>query len=526
MAEAPKRGLRARLGLSSNKSSGPRQRLTKKTSLPNGDANNRRKDSSDTVDSAVDRRHTVPTEYDRWTTPRTYSVDAAQNQPQSTWTADGYPLIPERISKLQKPLPKAAHQYHKDVIDKDTGERKDLTEMMHALRYDESLDDIPEYMTQEDNVVDYSRARGEPMFVKLSAELWVQITDYLQPREAANLALTCKTILWLLGSRPFDNLLLLENRQQRIKFLLPMDVKVPNQLFCFPCAAFHNRLNPGFESLKPTGVLNPLFNCPNKTNNLLPPPRHRITPGRALPFTFVQLVTRAHRFGAPYGIPPDSLSRRWRDPWSDWTHQTRYHVHKNGHLLMRVVSQVFADGGLTIAAKRMLLYSRDDYTPYFSVCAHWKDGVMMDNCKCALDHIPVAKHRTAYLGGAKMPPPGIASLCGKCQPMRRCPRCPSEYLIELKLVEDKTVAMGDALRFKQALVVTRWCDLGSGIDPHQREWAAIQGESDEYDSFEEIGNRSVSSIFESAFTDHFPYQRLISLNPKNEHSSENGGKWY
>ncbi|GAM82293.1 hypothetical protein ANO11243_002720 [Dothideomycetidae sp. 11243] len=424
------------------------------------------------------------------------------------------------------PRRKSSKGLHKELIDKDTGERKDLTDMMHAFTYDEHKDIVDDYHAEEVNAVDPDRPRGEPMLTKLSAEMWVHITDYLLPRESANLALSCKTALWLLGSRPFEDIALPSNRRQRIEFLMPMDIKLPKQLFCFPCAAFHTRTHPGEESLKPAGVLNPLFVCPNSTNTALAPPRTRITVGRNLPYTFVQLATRAHRFGPKYGISCDALCRRWRDPWSDWRHQTRYHVHKNGHLLMRVVSQVWAEGGLTIAAKRMLLYSREDYTPYFSACPHWQDGVLMDNCKCALDHIPAPIDRGAYLGGIKLPRASIVGLCSECLPMRRCPHCPSEYLIELKLVEDKSEVRNHPLRFKQAMVVTRWCDLGNGLDPQQGEWAAIQGERDDYDSFEEIGNRAISTIFESAFTDSYPNQRLLSLNPSNIVKGEEGNKWY
>lgn len=429
-------------------------------------------------------------------------------------------------SRARKRLQKA-NDFHTEIIDRNTGERKDITDMMHAMGFDDTPQVIMDYRISEEVEIDPERPRGEPMLTKLSAELWVHITDYLLPREAANLAMTCKTALDLLGTRPFENLRLEHNIQERVNFLLLMDSKMPNQLFCHVCASYHTRTNPGKESLKPAHVINPLFNCPNRTNMLKPAHRHRLACGRTLPFHFIQLVTRAFHYGLPYGIHPDSLSRRWNDPWSDWTHQSRYYVHKNGHLLMRVVSQVFADGGLCIASKRMLLYNRDDYMPYFSVCAHWRDGILMDLTKCALDHIPTPKDRTAYLGGPQSVGPKIVTMCGECQPMRRCTMCPTEYLIELKLVEDKSVAMSNPLRFRQALVVTRWSDLGSGRDPATSlEWQAVQGEREDYNSIIEVGGRSVSATFESAFTDSFPYQRLLSLNPKGTKYSEDSSKWY
>jgi len=107
--------------------------------------------------------------------------------------------------------------------------------------------------------------------------------------------------------------------------------------------------------------------------------------------------------------------------------------------------------------------------------------------------------------------------------MRRCPECPTEYLIELKLGEDKTDPVN---RFKQVLVVTRWSDLGDGTTPLSREWAACNGEGEGYDSFQAIGKRAISGIFEAQSGVTMPYQRVLSLNPNREKQGEEGHKWY
>ena len=107
--------------------------------------------------------------------------------------------------------------------------------------------------------------------------------------------------------------------------------------------------------------------------------------------------------------------------------------------------------------------------------------------------------------------------------MRRCPNCPTEYLVQIKLVEDRT----DPVKmFKHAIVVTRWSDLGDGTSPRSPQWAACNGEI-EYDSFKTLGKRAISGIFESHFTAEFiPGQRILSLNPKNERKGEAGHRWY
>ena len=151
----------------------------------------------------------------------------------------------------------------------------------------------------------------------------------------------------------------------------------------------------------------------------------------------------------------------------------------------------------------------------------------MDLPKCALNHIPVVRDDVFHMHIRKDKPAGVVTLCSECRPMRRCPECPTEYLIELKLVEDKEEPQGSFRRFNQGLIVTRWSDLGDGSNPiTSPEWAAVNGEKDDYDSFAEIGRRAVSGIFESAYSDTIPGQRILSMNPRNIKKGEEGHSWY
>jgi len=92
--------------------------------------------------------------------------------------------------------------------------------------------------------------------------------------------------------------------------------------------------------------------------------------------------------------------------------------------------------------------------------------------------------------------------------MRRCPECPTEYLIEIRIAEDKR-AQGIE-RFKHAIVVTRWSDLGDGSSPSSIEWAACNGKRD-YDSFAAVKNASICSLFEAATNNYAPNQTMLSL---------------
>jgi len=418
------------------------------------------------------------------------------------------------------------HPHHeKTLLDTQLGERRDNTQYLHSLVYqDGGTDDVynphtrrPEPLTPIDHITSH-----------LPLGIWELILDYLSPADAASLAFSSKPLRRLLGPEPWNALNLPENFQFKIDFLIPMDQYLPNHLLCFLCASYHYRTELGHETLKPALVHNPIFNCPKALD--LPFPRTRITPRRNLPFSFAQLVMRAHNYGPQYGIPLDSLARRWKE--DHWSHQSQYAIIK-GHLFMRVISSAFASGGLTPSEQRLLLYSRDDYSPYFSACAHWRDGLLMDLCKCALGHIPAPRdlgglhavsvkiddrlHKRVY------DPDSLVTLCEECRPMRRCPECPSEYLIELKKMEERATNS-----FKRAIMVTRWCDLGDGTSPASSEWAACNGEGDAYDSIKEIGKRAISGVFESHFTeDHIPGQRILSLNPKMEkHGDVDDPNWY
>lgn len=283
----------------------------------------------------------------------------------------------------------------------------------------------------------------------------------------------------------------------------------------------------GKERLKAKNVLNLIYNCPNPKLQS----RHRLTVEYDLPFTFVQLAFRAQSYGSAYGISLETLSRRYKSRDSEWFHQTRYFFHK-GHLLLRVVSKSFAVGGLPPAGLRNFLYSREDYTPFFSVCSHWRDGELMNLCKCALSHVPAPAASLAeqLRNGPKIDYSRLkrdhifVTLCSNCRPMRRCPDCPTEYLIDIKLEEDR-LETDPVRKFKQCMVVTRWSDLGDGKNPALGEWAACNGET-EYDSFGHMGRRAIAGVFESQNGVTIPGQNIMSVNPKREKKGEAGHNWY
>ncbi|KAI7473738.1 F-box domain protein [Hortaea werneckii] len=428
-------------------------------------------------------------------------------------------------------------------------ENRDDTDMLHRLAHHDSFDSLIDqsvgkeelrnpYFDSKAQADELRRisTRHERMVESLPDDLWRYITDYLNPADTACLAISSKTLMRKLGSQPLMDLNEPQNKNFKISVLHYLNPQLPRHLLCFPCAKFHLRLKPGKESLKADYVNNPLFNCPLvKTSTL---PRTRLTHDRQLPYGWVQLALRSE-ISPAHGISPDSLSRRWKHAESGWSHRTRYMIH-DGRLLMRVVSQRVVPPAResTKTVERHLLYEMQEFTPYFSVCAHWRDGEMMDLCKCALSHVPSPPQ--SYIQQLKKAPKIDKSLahpnfivrgCDWCRPARRCPECSTEYLVEIQMIED---AKDPARPFKHSIVVTRWSDLGDGSSPHtSAEWASMNGVDvadheggHEYESFSHVGRRAVSGIFESRLSGSIPGQRLLSLNPKNEKKGEEGHGWY
>ncbi|KAI9055035.1 hypothetical protein LZ554_000001 [Drepanopeziza brunnea f. sp. 'monogermtubi'] len=435
-------------------------------------------------------------------------------------------------SAPSKPKPLAHGAVYRpsdDNRDEQTGERRDDTDLLHGLAHHESHESLDSMVRIQE-----WRPPGEREVASLSVSLWGKITSFLSPGDKAALAFSTRTLMRLIGTECWWELEKEENFKEKLNFLVTLDKDLPGHLLCFSCARYHRRIQPGRETLKRKTVLNPVYQCPMVGKPGHVQPRARLTPQWNLPFTFVQLATRGQRYGiATYGIHVNELGRRWRDSSGGWSHESRFYIHK-GHLLMRITSRSFAAPKLPPSGLRHLLYSREDYTPYFSACAHWQDGELMPVCKCALSHVP--EHRQTKREQLRQGPmirthlsnPNpIVLLCSKCRPMRRCPECPSEYLVELKLAEDKE---DPVVTFKQVIVVTRWCDFGDGKTPFGPEWCALNGleveDQEAYDSFAQMGKRAISGVFEAQSGITMPGQRLISLNPKKIKLGEEGDDWY
>lgn len=428
-----------------------------------------------------------------------------------------------------------------DTRDRQTGETKDHTNMLHSLAHDF---DAPTGGKQPIFESSEPAIPATKFVSQFPNKVWKRVITFLDLADEACLYLSCKPFQALADPSVLKKLNDPENFPARMGFLHRLNYLHPDHLLCYICGIYHLRTQKGSESLKPSNIANPLYDCPYATSQdpAEKVSRHRITFGRNLPYPFVQLMMRHHHNGPTYGIDHKDLSfRRYKDraEVGNWNHQRVFAI-IDDHLYMRVVSYVFAQPNLPAAGKRHLMHSREDFLPFFSVCAHWRDGELMPSCRCALDHIPAplsgsGVNRVASEVHQRLSKPKsqIISQCDQCKPLRRCPECPSEYLIEVRLQEDRAEKDPTKL-FKHALVVTRWVDLGDGSGPAaSKEWAAICGDLDDlpteerYDSNKILGRRAINGVFESYFNpEQIPPQRLISLNPDGERLGEKGHNWY
>lgn len=462
----------------------------------------------------------------------------------------------------------AATGNHDDI--NELGERQDPTDMLHSLSIGDSMEslvagDVLGYgslLDDRDPRAVALRRQREAMLSAVPHGIWNMITEYLSPADSAQLALASKMFFRILEEKAMAALQDPDNEAEKLRFLGHLDRYLVDHLLCFVCARYHRRLQPGLERLPTAASENPVVVCPGANLQISLSQRTKLTHSRILPYAFVQLALRAHRYGPAYGISPDRLAREWTKTGSDggqprWRHSTRYVVgpsssssssktrrKRQHHLLLRVRSHTFAPPNLPPAGMRHLLYEREEYTPYFSVCPHWADGELMAVCKCALSHVPEPRPRgvaeqirtgtTALaqtLAQARMDGGGLDTAgarggsreCTFCQPARRCPKCPSEYQVKMTMVEDRNARDPHAL-FKFALVVTRYVDVGDGSGPGlSQEWDALNGVYDGYDSLAMVGKRSIMGTFESMATGSVPgLPRIISMNPKMRSGGRDG----
>lgn len=363
----------------------------------------------------------------------------------------------------QPPAPAFEHPTNEPHVESSSGEneKKAWLRQEDELEPEECLEQIGSCTALSSSSVEHSTS----MLAALPTEILVHITWYLDEYSAASLAYCNSNLSRRLGPEVYPELNHEENRDGKLKFLSAMDVKLPGHLFCYECVKYH--ILERTHSKRYTALRIPVA-CPRPYRL----PSVRLTFDRQLRFPLVQAIMRADRYGPEYGLPVKRLKTNWTSQvgvWTcadEWTHKMDCLIER-GHLLLKVTSSCFVEPDLTPSQQRMLLSSRDDYSANFSTCPHWTHGnALLKMARCAVKHIP---------SGRTVAP---VSQCPACRPLRKCTECPTEYLVEAKVKEDKS----HTAKFRHALIVTRWSDLGDGTSPDTSpEWYACSTEDPKWD---------------------------------------------
>lgn len=294
----------------------------------------------------------------------------------------------------------------------------------------------------------------------LPPEIWHRIVDLYLPYESrCVLALTCKSMARILGTDSWAQLDHLKDT--KLAFLKLLGDSFPNHWLCHGCLKYRARI----VRHEQRGYRYPCdWPCQRANGCAWLVPRLLA----ALHFSDIQLAVRAHRLGKKFGsiIPPfERLHWYCVSPGcSYWLDTTIF----DGRLLMKLRS---AKNMTDIAG-----YDERYISDCLGSCPHYIT-VITELCRCVMSHMDED--------------PDGPTQCTKCLALRRCTTCASEYLLRGERVSRRGCL----------LTLYRWSDLGDGIDPTSREWAAAArlypAPFSTMEVFDLTGLQSVRTRFES-----------------------------
>jgi hypothetical protein len=283
------------------------------------------------------------------------------------------------------------------------------------------------------------------IFNKLPPELWLDIIEFLSPASAASLTYTCRWMYNQYGERPCSILKLPGHEQDKLELLSYLDADLPKHRLCHPCAIFHRRKSLGAEQKEVKANYGGCWiGCERRAGET------KLGTGYSLTWPSIRSVMRACRFGPEYGMSLDVLARVWEND-DGWKHRAEPSI-VNGRLLMKVQSALPVDWATESIFKNRIS----------DIMRHSWLGCLQEIVKCALHHI---RSDESYTIGDCF-----------CKSLRRCPECPTEYMIETKRISNISGDMRKSMEARgvqHVLIVTKWMDYGEGKSPLSPEWQAL-----------------------------------------------------
>ncbi len=201
---------------------------------------------------------------------------------------------------------------------------------------------------------------------------------------------------------------------------------------------------------------------------------------KRVPWSAVQLMMRAHKYGPQYGISAKSLDLALGviDGWIDYSISRIV----NNRLLIRVRAHYWIPRASTSQEEIARAVPWPGHGLRITCHHHGGDGGFKGPCLTAVTELSRSTSDEFTYESV----------------VYRCQFCPSEYQVSLQQARHfGELAFSQILRHRYVLAVTRWMDVGECLSNNSREWVALSPRcTPEYFDFSCI--QGIRSRFESS----------------------------
>lgn len=280
----------------------------------------------------------------------------------------------------------------------------------------------------------------------LPPEILLTITDYLGPSDRASLILCNHAVLRALGTKDWSSLAPGQaNDGYRESFLTALSRDLPGHFFCHDCSRLHpsKRFGPPGPALQPRKALRCVEKRSVRKTLRSSVNAHQCPTCYEFAFPHLQLAMKRHRHGPGHGISTESLSFTELQVWP----------RKDGtgtiHTLVSVEARICsAPISLCLRIQQWAFF--DPARPAVILSETW--FVRLCN------HLGRDSPVISRLIMSKLEP----GQRGMGPDLRKCRCCNMDYHMKISDFGDRGVA----------LVITKWLDLGPGMNPRDMRWKA------------------------------------------------------
>lgn len=312
-------------------------------------------------------------------------------------------------------------------------------------------------------------------FLNLPPELILYIAKFLPPESSATLALSCSALYSCLNIQYLKPMQHAENRVLNA-FLLLLERDKPRHILCPDCYKFHPMSSAIFYR-RPNGAhanAPPLKQCQSvEIAGDLPSTIHS-----EFSSTVFRITMKAHRQG--YSTV-ESLKQLGYE---------RKNVDHEGYVEQRSARAKIHDGKLLLREQRVFMIPISQKTPL-----PWHGGIII----CA--HIQFITMMGLPRQGIRIPVSGEVHNHRNTEGIIYCAYCFTEFQVDFK-------SYGNA---GNAMFLTRWMDIGEGIDPDDFKWKSRFWNSvGRLSSGPHFRRGSICAAFEQMPASEFKFDSVLS----------------